>query len=54
MTLSQFLTRERDPEAKGELQIWLDAAVVDRLAAMRRPAESNSDVIQRLVELKGR
>ena len=34
--------------------IWLDAAVVDRLAAMRRPGESYSDVILRLVELVGR
>ncbi len=31
---------ERDPDAKGELQIWLDAAVVDPLAAIRRPGES--------------
>jgi hypothetical protein len=31
---------ERGPDAKGERQIWLDAAVVDRLAAMRRPGES--------------
>jgi len=44
---------ERDPDAKGELQIWLDAAVVDRLAAMRRPGESFSDVILRLFQLTG-
>ncbi|MGO9422133.1 hypothetical protein [Roseiarcus sp.] len=41
---------ERDPDAKGELQIWLDPAVVDRLAAMRRPGESFSDVIVRLFQ----
>jgi predicted CopG family antitoxin len=28
--------------------IWLDAAVVDRLSAMRGPGESYSDVILRL------
>jgi len=34
--------------------IWLDAAVLDRLSAMRRPGESYSDVILRLVELEAR
>ena len=34
--------------------IWLNEAVVDRLAAMRRPGESYSDVILRLVELEAR
>ena len=38
---------ERDPEAKGERQIWLDRAVVDRLSAARGPGESYSDVILR-------
>ena len=33
---------------KGELLIWLDPAVVDRLGAMRGPGESYSDVIMRL------
>ena len=41
---------EREPDAKGERQIWVEAAVVDRLAAMRGPGESYSDVIMRLVE----
>ncbi len=36
--------------AKGERLIWLEAAVVDRLAAMRGPGESYSDVILRLAE----
>src|SRR5271165_2189666 len=41
---------ERDPDAKGELQIWLDGAVVvDRVAAIR-PGESFSDVILRLFQ----
>ncbi len=35
---------EREPDAKGELQIWLDAAVADRLAAMSCPSEEYSDV----------
>ena len=32
----------------GERYIWLPRAVVDRLAAMRGPGESYSDVILRL------
>jgi predicted CopG family antitoxin len=34
----------------GQVQIWLDRAVVDRLRAMRGPGESYSDVIIRLAE----
>jgi hypothetical protein len=34
--------------AKGERLIWLDEVWVDRLAAMRGPSESYSDVILRL------
>ncbi|HEX9167416.1 MAG TPA: hypothetical protein VF886_00605 [Roseiarcus sp.] len=41
---------ERDADAKGEQQIWLARAVVDRLAAMRGPDESYSDVILRLAK----
>jgi hypothetical protein len=37
----------------GERQIWIDARAADRLAAMRGPGESYSDVILRLVELEG-
>ncbi len=44
---------EREPDAKGDRQIWLDAAVVDRLAAMRRPGESFSDVVRGWSELEG-
>jgi hypothetical protein len=34
------------------MQNALDAAMVDRLGAMRGPGESYSDVIMRLVELE--
>jgi hypothetical protein len=34
--------------AKGERYIWLDDRMADRLAAMREPGESYSDVILRL------
>ena len=39
---------EREPNANGERMIWLDAAVVDQLAGLRRKGESYSDVIVRL------
>ncbi len=38
--------------AKGERLIWVEASVVDRLAALRGPGESYSDVILRLVEIE--
>jgi predicted CopG family antitoxin len=34
--------------------IWLEAAAIDRLAAMRSPGESYSDVILRLVEVEAK
>ena len=40
--------------AKGERLIWIEAIWHDRLAAMREPGESYSDVILRLVELEAR
>ena len=40
--------------AKGERLIWVEAAVADRLMAMRRPGESYSDVILRLVEIEAK
>ena len=43
---------EAAPDDNGERQIWLDAGVVDRLAAMRDPGKSFSDVILRLVEIE--
>ena len=41
---------ERDPDAKGDRQIWLEPRVLDRLKAMRGPGESYSDVILRVAE----
>jgi hypothetical protein len=43
---------EAAPTESGERQIWIDARAADRLAAMRGPGESYSDVILRLVELE--
>jgi len=37
--------------AKGERLVWLEPPVIDRLMAMRKPGESYSDVIMRLIEL---
>ncbi len=52
-TLSvESVSFEAEPGEKGERLIWLNEAVVDRLAAMRGPGESYSDVILRLVELE--
>jgi hypothetical protein len=34
---------EREPDANGERQIWLEPRFVDRLRAMRGPGESYSD-----------
>ena len=39
---------------KGQRLVWLEAAVVDRLAAMRGPGESYSDVILRLIEIEAK
>jgi len=39
---------EAEATGRGERLIWLEAAVVDRLSAMRGPSESYSDVIMRL------
>jgi hypothetical protein len=39
---------EPAPNATGERLIWLEAAVVNRLTAMRGPGESYSDVILRI------
>ena len=36
------------PGDRGDVVIWLDQATVDRLGAMRGPAESYDDVILRL------
>ena len=39
---------EADPNERGERLIWLEDAMVDRLAALRGPGEDYSDVILRL------
>ena len=39
---------ERYYNEQGERVIWLQAAMADRLGAMRRPGESYSDVILRI------
>jgi predicted CopG family antitoxin len=38
--------------ARGQCFIQIEAAVVDRMRAMRRPGESYSRVILRLIELE--
>jgi predicted CopG family antitoxin len=45
---------EAHTNTKGERLVWLEAAVVDRLSAMRGPGESYSDVILRLVEIEAK
>ena len=39
---------EAEANERGERVIWLEAAMVDRLGAMRGPNESYSDVILRI------
>jgi hypothetical protein len=45
---------EAQTNAKGERLIWLETAFVDKLATLRGPGESYSDVILRLVEMECR
>ena len=45
---------EAEANERGERLIWLEAAMVDRLRAMRGSGESYSDVILRLIEDRGR
>jgi hypothetical protein len=47
-TLPDGAPRSIGPD--GQMRIWLDHAVVDRLRALRRPGESYSDVILRMAE----
>ena len=42
---------EPQRDAKGHRLVWLEAAVVNRLTAMRGPGETFSHVIVRLVEV---
>ena len=41
---------EAEANQRGEKLVWLEAAVVNQLAAMRRPGESYSDVIVRIAK----
>ena len=43
---------EAQLDAQGQRLIWVEAAAVDRLAALRGAGESYSDVILRLVEIE--
>ena len=45
---------EAEVDAKGERLIWVENVVVDRRTALRRPGESYSDVIMRLVEIEAK
>jgi hypothetical protein len=39
---------ENEPNERGERYVWLEAAMADRLDAMRGPGESYSDMILRV------
>jgi hypothetical protein len=43
---------ERAPDAKDEVAIWVEEVMVNRLTDLRRPGESYSDVILRLVAME--
>jgi len=49
-TLPTGYTAEGRPDGKGGYLVTLDRHVIERLAAMRRPHESYSDVILRLAK----
>ena len=50
-TLPDGAPRSIGPD--GQMRIWLDRAVVDRLRALRGPGESYSDVILRVAKADG-
>jgi len=41
-----------EADEQGQWLVWVETSVADRLAAMRGPGESLSDVIMRLVEIE--
>jgi hypothetical protein len=43
---------ETEPDAKGERHIWVDRVVAERLASLRGPGESYSDVVLRIAEIE--
>jgi hypothetical protein len=45
---------EAEPNERGVRTVWLEEVWVDRLGAMRRPGESCSDAILRMVETEPR
>jgi hypothetical protein len=45
---------EAEANERGERLIWLEAAMVDRLGAMRGPGEGYSDVILRIAGRESR
>jgi hypothetical protein len=47
-TLPANVGIERQRAQNGDVYIWLDPGIVNRLNALRRPGESYSDVILRL------
>jgi hypothetical protein len=49
-TLPSSVGVEENRAPNGDRYIWVDRRFVDRLAAMRKPGESYSDVILRLAE----
>jgi hypothetical protein len=51
-TLPVSVGFEPEPDAQGDVLIWLDAVIVERLGSMRGPRECYSDVILRLVEVE--
>jgi hypothetical protein len=44
---------ERQLNAKGECDVWLEPTVVNQLRAMRGPGERYNDVILRLIAAHG-
>jgi hypothetical protein len=42
---------EREPDALGNVSVWLDTTAANQLSAQRRAGESYSDVILRLVAI---
>jgi hypothetical protein len=45
---------EVEANAEGERLVWLERSACDKLARLRGPGESYSDVILRLVEIEAR
>lgn len=44
---------ETEANERGERTVWLEEVWVNRLGAMRRPGESYSDAILRIVAMEG-